>query len=68
MVSKAESESILSQAICVERGADCMHIVQLMPLTSQHPIISCLIQIQTGFTSLVPAYPGCPGKEAIKWM
>ena len=26
------------------------------------PIISCLIYIQTGFTFLVVAYPGCPGK------
>ena len=33
---------------------------------SQNPIISCLILIQTGFTLLVPAYPGCPGKQAIK--
>ena len=32
----------------------------------QNPIISCLILIQTGFTFLVPAYPGCPGKEAVK--
>ena len=35
---------------------------------SQNPIISCLIQIQIGFTCLVPAYPGCPGKEAVKWV
>ena len=21
-----------------------------------------------GFTFLVPAYPGCPGKKAIKWL
>jgi len=41
-------------------------MVQLMPFPSQNPIISCLIQIQTGFTFLVPAYPGCPGKEAAK--
>ena len=27
------------------------------------PIISCLTEIQTGFTFLVPAYPGCPGKK-----
>jgi len=33
---------------------------------SQNPIISCLIQTQTGFTFLVPAYAGCPGKEAVK--
>ena len=26
--------------ICLERGTDCLHMVQLMPL---HPIISCLI-------------------------
>jgi len=25
-------------------------------------IISCLVSIQTGFTFLVPAYSGCPGK------
>ena len=31
-------------------------------------IISSLIYIQTGFTFLVPAYPGCPGKEAVKWV
>jgi len=51
--------------ICLERGADCLHIVQLMSLLSQNPVISCLILIQTGFTFLVPAYPGCPGKEAV---
>ena len=32
-----------------------------------YPIISCFIKIQTGLTFLVPAYPGCPGKEASKW-
>ena len=52
--------------ICVERGADCLHMAQLMPLPSENPIISCLISIQTDFTFLVLAYPGCPGKEAIK--
>ena len=31
-----------------------------------HPIISCFIKIQIGLTFLIPAYPGCPGKEAIK--
>ena len=30
----------------MERGADCLHMVQLMPLTSQNPIISCLILIR----------------------
>jgi len=32
-----------------------------------HPIISCFIKIQIGLTFLVPAYRGCPWKEAIKW-
>ena len=29
--------------ICLERGADCLHMVQLMPLPSQNSIIFCLI-------------------------
>jgi len=29
-------------------------------------IVSCLIQIQTSFTFLLPAC--CPGKEAVKWV
>jgi len=32
------------------------------------PIISCFIKIQNAFTFLVLSYPGCPGKEAIKWV
>jgi len=31
------------------------------------PVISCFIKIQTGLTFLVLAYPGCPGKKAVKW-
>jgi len=27
--------------ICLERGADCLHMVQLMPLPSIKPVISC---------------------------
>jgi len=30
------------------------------------PIISCFIKIYIGLTFLVPAYPGCPGKDAVK--
>jgi len=33
-----------------------------------HPISSCFIKIQNDLTFLVPAYPGCLGKEAIKWL
>ena len=50
--------------ICLERGAD-LHTVQLMPLSLT---VSCSSKIQIGFTFLVPAYPGCPGKEAAKWL
>jgi len=44
--------------ICLERGAD-LHTAQLMPL----PLTaSCFSKIQIGFTFLVPAHPGSPGK------
>jgi len=38
-----------------------LHMVQILS-----PIFSCFIKIQNGLTFVVPAYPGCPGKEAIK--
>jgi len=40
-------------------------MAQLMPLPLS---VSCSSKIQIGFTFLVPAYPGCPGKEAVKWL
>jgi len=45
--------------ICLERGAH-LHMAQLMllPLT-----VSCFSKIQIGFTFLVPAHPGSPGKK-----
>ena len=43
---------------CLERGAD-LQMVQLMPLPLT---ISCFSKIQTGFTFLVLAHPGGPGK------
>jgi len=48
--------------ICLELGAD-LHMAQLMPLP---PTVSCFSKIQIGFTFLVPAHPGSPGKRAIK--
>jgi len=44
--------------ICLERDAD-LHIAQLMPLTLT---VSCFSKIQIGFTFLVPAHLGSPGK------
>jgi len=45
-------------AICLERGAD-LHMAHLMPLPLT---VSCFSKIQIGFTFLVPAHPGSPGK------
>jgi len=51
--------------ICLEQGA----IICIWSSWCHcHPIISCFIKIQNGLTFLVPAYSGCLGKEAIKWM
>jgi len=48
--------------ICLERGAD-LHMAQLMPLLLT---VSCFSKIQIGFTFLVPAHSGSPGKRAVK--
>ena len=48
--------------ICLERGAD-LHMAQLMPLPLT---VSRFSKIQIGFTFLIPAYVGSPGKRAIK--
>jgi len=48
--------------ICLERGAN-LHMDQLMPLPLT---VSCFSKIQIGFTFLVPAHPGSPGKRAVK--
>ena len=54
----------VGMVICLEQGAD-LHMAQLMPLPFT---VSCSSKIQIGFTFLVPAYPDCPGKEAVKWL
>jgi len=48
--------------ICLERGAD-LHMAQLMPLPLT---VCCFSKIQIGFTFLVPAHLGIPGKRAVK--
>ena len=50
--------------ICLEQSAD-LHMAQLMPLPLIHTV-SCLSKIQIGFTFLVPAHLGSPGKRAVK--
>ena len=48
--------------VCLDRGAD-LHIARLMPLPLT---VSCFSKIQIGFTFLVSAHPGSPGKRAVK--
>ena len=48
--------------ICLEQGAD-LHMAQMMPLPLT---VSCFSKIQIGFTFLVLAHPGSPGKRAVK--
>ena len=48
--------------ICLERDAD-LHMAQLMPLPLT---VSCFSKIHFGFTFVVPAHPGSPGKRAVK--
>jgi len=40
-----------------------LHMAQLMPLTLT---VTCFSKIQIGFTFLVPAHLGSPGKRAVK--
>ena len=48
--------------VCLEQGAD-LHVAQLMPLPLT---VSCFSKIEIGFTFLVPAHLGSPGKMAVK--
>jgi len=54
----------IGMTICLERGAD-LHMAQPMPLPLT---VSCFSKIQIGFTFLVPAHLGSPGKRPFKWV
>jgi len=47
--------------VCLERGAE-LHVAQLMPLLLT---VSCSSKIQIGFTFLVLAHLGSPGKVPV---
>ena len=48
--------------ICLIRGANDLHVVQLMPLLPRN----LLLQSSPEWSILlVPAYPGCHGKKAV---
>jgi len=44
-------------------GARCRLAYGPLPLT-----LSCFSKIEIGFTFLVPAHSGSPGKRAVKWV
>jgi len=48
--------------ICLEQGAD-LHMAQLMPLPLT---VFCFSKSEIGFTFLVAAHLGSPGKRAVK--
>jgi len=56
---------MVMMVICLEPGANDLHVVQLMPCTAS-PSSRTSLKSRTVCTSLVPAYPGCSGKEAVK--
>jgi len=47
-------------------GAGVVVWSEMQMICTCQPIIPCFIKIQIGLTFLVLAYPGCPGKEAVK--
>ena len=59
---KKQSGGLLLWLSVWSEGAD-LHVAQLMPLPLT---VSCYSKIQIGFTFLVLAYPGGPGKRAFK--
>jgi len=60
-VSSAADRWGAGVVICLELGAD-LHMAQLMPVPLT---VSCFSKIQIGFTFLVPAHPGSPGKTGV---
>jgi len=42
-VKNGSDEVLVWSVISLEQGADCLHMVQLMPLSAQSPIISSVI-------------------------
>jgi len=47
--------------ICLKRGANDLHMIQLMPLPSHH----LLLHYSPEWSNLSGTNSGCPGKEAI---
>ena len=60
-VCKKSEWWVAGMVICLERGAD-LHMAQLIPLPLT---VSCFSKIQIGFTFLVTAHLGSPGKKGL---
>jgi len=60
---KLSDELAAGMVVCMERCANDLHIVQLMPLPEHHLLLHWN---QIGLTFRMPAYSGCLGKEAVK--
>jgi len=52
--------------ICLEGGADILHMVQLMPVHPKSPSSFASFKSRLVFIFLVTAYPGFSGKEVFK--
>ena len=53
--------------VCLERGADCLHMVQLMPLHPKTSSSLALFKSRLVYLSAT-SLPRLPGKEAVKWV
>jgi len=51
--------------ICLERGANDLHMVQLMPLPPRHVFVH---ENTYWFNLSGASLPGCPGKEDTNWV
>ena len=51
--------------VCLERGANDLHMVRMVRLMPLPPCDLLLQQNPEWFILLVLAYPGCPGKKAV---
>ena len=53
---------------CISIWSDMQMICVWSSWCYCHHVISCVTEIHVGLVFLVPAYPGCPEFEAVKWV
>ena len=54
--------------LAISIRVDCLHMVQLMPLILETQLSVASLKFGYKSSNPVHAYPGCPGKEAVKWV